>query len=264
MLNLSHQKKRNFEAQLFVNDWRFFNLKTLLNKKSSRSRRFNLKQQRFQQKQRKNDRNKQNRWKKNKNKYKSFKIVNNYYSHCYCKEHFSKFTSFSSFASFENLLNLFVVALTFCCQIIFIKIMIISESDNLKIFSFIKFSKMSILIFFSSIVTFFAVKYIMFMFISKFSKTLHFDEYNIIEFFKRFKKLCDKYEIVVKKWWIKFFRYCERSIIEFMKILISYVDRNWTVFNKKMRKKYKNKNAKQMTNFRFFLKKYKNKTRIDD
>ena len=31
-----------------------------------------------------------------------------------------------------------------------------------------------------------------------------------------------------------------------------------------MRKKYKNKNAKQMTNFRSFLKKYKSKTRIDD
>ena len=31
-----------------------------------------------------------------------------------------------------------------------------------------------------------------------------------------------------------------------------------------MRKKYKDKNAKQMTNFRFFLKKYKNKTRIDN
>ena len=31
-----------------------------------------------------------------------------------------------------------------------------------------------------------------------------------------------------------------------------------------MRKKYKNKNAKQMTNFRSFLKKYKNKIYIDD
>ena len=31
-----------------------------------------------------------------------------------------------------------------------------------------------------------------------------------------------------------------------------------------MRKKYKDKNAKQMTNFCFFLKKYKNKIRIDD
>ena len=31
-----------------------------------------------------------------------------------------------------------------------------------------------------------------------------------------------------------------------------------------MKKKYKNKNAKQMTNFRFFLKKYKSKICIDD
>ena len=146
--------------------------------------------------------------------------------HCCCKEHSSKFTLFSSLTSFESLLNLFVVALIFCCQIIFIKIMIISESNSLKIFSFIEFSKMSILIFFLSIATLFAVKYIMFMFISKFSKALHFDEHNIIEFFERFKKLCDKYEIIIKKWWIKFLRYCERSIIKFIKTLTSYVDRN--------------------------------------
>ena len=142
--------------------------------------------------------------------------------------------------------------------------MIISESNSLKIFSFIEFSKMSILIFFSSIATFFAIKYMMFMLASKFSKALHFDEHNIIEFFKRFEKLCDEYEIIVKKRWIKLFWYCERSIVEFIKTLILYVDRNWTAFNKKMRKKYKNKNAKQMTNFRLFLKKYKSKTCIDD
>ena len=154
--------------------------------------------------------------------------------HCCCKKHFSKFTSFSSLASFENLLNLFVVAFTFCCQIIFIEIMIISELNSLKILSFNKFSKIMILIFFFPIATFFAVKYMMFMFILKFSKVLHFDEHNIIKFFKRFKKLCDKYKITVKKRWIKLFRYCERSIIEFIKTFISYVDRNWAVFDKKM------------------------------
>ena len=84
----------------------------------------------------------------------------------------------------------------------------------------------------------------MFMFASKSSEALHFDEHNIIEFLKRFEKLCDEYKISVKKRWIKLFRYCERSIIEFMKTLISYVDRNWTAFDKKMRKKYKDKNAK--------------------
>ena len=264
MLNLSHQKKRNFETQLFVNDWQSFNLKTLLNKKSLRSRRFNSKQQRFQQKQKKNDRNEQNWWKKNKGRYRSFKIVNNYYSHCCCKKHFSKFTSSSSLASFESLLNLFVVVFIFCCQAIFIKIMIISESDNLRILSFIESLKMSTLIFFFLIVTFFAIKYMMFMFISKSSETLHFDEYNIIKFLERFKKLCDEYKIIIKKRWIKFFWYCERSIIEFIKTLTSYINRNWTVFDKKMWKKYKNKNAKQMTNFRSFLKKYKNKIYIDD
>ena len=102
------------------------------------------------------------------------------------------------------------------------------------------------------------------MFILKSLKTLHFDKHNIIEFFKRFKKLCNKYEIFMKKQWIKLFRYCEQLIIKFIKISISYVDRNWAAFNKKMQKKYKNKNAKQMTNLRFFLKEYKNKTCIND
>ena len=142
--------------------------------------------------------------------------------------------------------------------------MIISESNSLKIFSFIKSSKMTTLISFFSFVMLFAVQYIMLMFASKSSEALHFDEHNIIEFFKRFKKLCDEYKITVKKQWVKLSRYCERSIIEFMKTLTSYVNRNWIVFNKKMQKKYKNKNAKQMINFRFFLKKYKSKTRIDD
>ena len=36
------------------------------------------------------------------------------------------------------------------------------------------------------------------MFALRFSETLHFDEHNIIEFLKRFEKLCDKYKIIVK------------------------------------------------------------------
>ena len=119
--------------------------------------------------------------------------------HCCCKKQSSQFILFSSLASFESLLNLFVVAFIFCCQAIFIEIIIISESGNLKILSFIEFSKMTILIFFSSIATLFAIKYMMFMLALKFSKALHFDEHNIIKFFKCFEKLCDEYEIAVKK-----------------------------------------------------------------
>ena len=264
MLNLLHQERRSFETQLFINNWRFLNSKTLRSRKSSRSQRFNSKQQRSQQKQKKNDRNEQSRWEENKDKYRSFEIVNNYYLHCCCKKHYSKFISFSSLASFESLLNLFVVALTFCCQTIFIKIMIISESNSLKISSFIESLKMTISIFFFLIATSFAVKYMIFMLVLKSLKTLHFNKHNIIEFLKHFEKLCDEYKVFVKKWWIKFFRYCKRSIIEFIKTSISYVNRNWVAFNKKMRKKYKNKNAKQITNSRLFLKKYKNKTHIDD
>ena len=150
-----------------------------------------------------------------------------------------KLTSSSSLASFKSLLNLFVVAFAFCCQTIFIEIMIISESDSLRISSFIESLKMSTSIFFSSIATFFAVKYIMFMLVSKSSKMLHFDEHNITEFFKRFKKLCDEYEVVVKKRWIKLLRYYERSIIKFIKTSTSYVDRNWAALTRKYKKSTK-------------------------
>ena len=51
----------------------------------------------------------------------------------------------------------------------------------------------------SSLVMFFAVRYMMLMSALKFSEALHFNEHNIIEFFKRFEKLCDEYEITVKK-----------------------------------------------------------------
>ena len=37
------------------------------------------------------------------------------------------------------------------------------------------------------------------MFTLKFSKTLHFDKNNIIEFLKRLKELCDEYKIIIKK-----------------------------------------------------------------
>ena len=77
--------------------------------------------------------------------------------------------------------------------------MIILELNSLRILSFIESSKMIISISFSSFVMLFAVRYIMLMFASKFFEALHFDEHNIIEFFKRFEKLCDEYEIIVKK-----------------------------------------------------------------
>ena len=77
--------------------------------------------------------------------------------------------------------------------------MIISESDSLKILSFIESLKMTTSIFSFSLVMFFVIRYIMFMSVSKFFETLYFDEHNIIEFFERFKKLCDEYKITVKK-----------------------------------------------------------------
>ena len=104
----------------------------------------------------------------------------------------------------------------------------------------------------------------MFILVSKLLRALHFDEHNIIKFFKRFEKQYDEYEIIKKKRWIKPSYYCVKFITEFMKIFFSYVDRNWKVFEKKMRKKYKDQNIEQMINFRFFLKKFKNKVRKDN
>ena len=38
------------------------------------------------------------------------------------------------------------------------------------------------------------IQYMMFMLASKFSKTLHFDKYNITEFLERFEEQCDEYK----------------------------------------------------------------------
>ena len=83
----------------------------------------------------------------------------------------------------------------------------------------------------------------------------------MLEFLEHFEKQCDEYEIIEKKRWIKFFRYCVRFIAEFMKIFFSYIDRSWKAFEKKMRKEYKDQNIEQMINSRLFLKKFKNKVR---
>ena len=51
----------------------------------------------------------------------------------------------------------------------------------------------------SSFIMFSTVQYMMFMFASKFSKTLHFDEHNIINIFEYFKEQYDEYKIIEKK-----------------------------------------------------------------
>ena len=112
-----------------------------------------------------------------------------------------------------------------------------------------------------SLIMFSTIRYMMFMLVLRFSKTLYFDKYNITKFLERFEKQCDEYEIIEKKRWIKLFRYCVKFIAEFMKIFSSYVDRSWKIFEKKMRKEYKDQNIEQMINSRLFLKKFKNKVR---
>ena len=99
------------------------------------------------------------------------------------------------------------------------------------------------------------------MLVSKFSKTLHFDEHNIIKFLEHFEEQCDEYKIIEKKRWIKFSHYSVKFIAEFMKTFFLYVDRSWKTFEKKMRKEYKNQNIEQIINSHFFLKKFKNKVK---
>ena len=50
-----------------------------------------------------------------------------------------------------------------------------------------------------SFIMFATVRYIIFMFASKFLKALHFDEHNITNFFKHFEKQCNEYEVIEKK-----------------------------------------------------------------
>ena len=264
MLDLSHQERRNFEAQLFASDWRSPSPEALLSRKSSRSRRFSSKQQRSQQGQRKDGRGEQNWWEEDKGRYRSPRIVNNYYSHCCCKEHSSKPTSPSSLASFESLLSLFAVALASCCQAIFIGTMATSGPGSLGIPPSIGSSKMPTPTSSPPIATPSAVRYMVPMPAPGSPGALHFDGHNITEFLERFEELCDEYGVAVEERWVKLPRYCERPIAEFMKTSTSYVDRNWAAFGKEMRKEYKDKDAEQMTNSRPFLEKYKSKTRTDD
>ena len=68
-------------------------------------------------------------------------------------------------------------------------------------------------------------------------------------------------KLLKKKQWIKLFYYCVKFIAKFMKIFFSYINRSWEIFEKKMRKEYKDQDIEQMINFRLFLKKFKNKVK---
>ena len=129
-------------------------------------------------------------------------------------------------------------------------------------------SRNSLFIYISSVLSpfimFLTVQYMMFILVSKFSKTLHFHEHSITKFLKRFEEQCNKFKIIEKKSWIKFFYYCVRFIVEFMKNFSLYVDRSWKIFEKKMQKEYKDQNIEQMINFRFFLKTFKIKIKKDN
>ena len=122
----------------------------------------------------------------NKNRYVSFNFASSYcyYHYCYSNERFFK-SEASLSTSIENLLTLFAVAFIFCCQAIVMRLMFSSHQVDLSSGnpSFIHIS--SVL---SSLIMFAIVRYMMFMFVSKSSKALHFDEHNIIKFFKRFEK----------------------------------------------------------------------------
>ena len=181
------------------------------------------------------------------------------YHHHYCclNERFFKFETFF-FTSIKSLLTLFAIAFIFYCQVIVVRLIFNFHQVDLSSENsfFIHISSVS-----SSLIMLSIIQYIMFMLASKFSKTLHFDEHNITEFFKRFEKQCNEYKVIEKKWWIKLFCYYVRFIAEFMKFFSLYIDWNWKIFEKKIRNEYKDQKIEQMINFRLFLKKFKNKVR---
>ena len=119
-----------------------------------------------------------------------------YYYHCCCSnERFFKFET-SLFTSIESLLTLFAVAFIFYCQIIIVKSMFNLHQIDLSSRNsfFIHILSVS-----SSLIMFSTIRYMIFMFASEFSDTLHFDEHNDTKFLKCFKKQCNEYEIIEKK-----------------------------------------------------------------
>ena len=133
----------------------------------------------------------------NKNRCVSFNFaLNCYYHHCCCSnERFFKFQAFL-FTLIESLLTLFAFAFIFYYEIIIVKLMFNSHQVDLssRNSSFIHTSNAL-----PSLIMFFTIQYMMFMLVSRFLKTLHFDKHNITNFFKGFEKLCDEYEIIEKK-----------------------------------------------------------------
>ena len=163
------------------------------------------------------------------------------FKHHYCcyfflKERFLKF-EILLFAFFENLLTFVAIAFIFYYQTIIFESMFSFYQIDLssKSTSFFNILNVSF-----SLIMFSIVWYIIFIIAFESSEALHFNKQNITKFLKRFEKQCDEYEIIEKKHWIKLSCYCIRLIANIIKILFSYINRSWNVFEKKIKKKYKN------------------------
>ena len=181
-----------------------------------------------------------------------------YHHHCCCSNERSFKSEAFLFTSIESLLTLFTVAFIFYCQVIVVRSMFNLHQIDLS-------SRNSLFIYISSVsfslIMSATVRYMMFIFVSKSSETLHFDKHNIIKFLECFEEQCNEYEIIEKKRWIKLSCYCVKFIAEFIKTFSSYIDWSWEIFEKEIRKEYKDQNIEQMINSRLFLKKFKNKVK---
>ena len=126
----------------------------------------------------------------NKNRCISFNFILSYYHHhCYCSnERFFNIETFFS-TSVESLLILFAVTFIFYCQIIVVRSMFNFHQINLSSRNSFYIHISSVLF---SLIMSTTVRYMMFMFASRFLKTLHFDEYNITKFLEHFEKQCDE------------------------------------------------------------------------
>ena len=154
------------------------------------------------------------------------------------------FRFFSTSLSINNLLALFLIIVTFYCQVSSIEYMthqflqtFSSTILSIEIFNLdLYISKTT---FFSSITNFIMtnfssstisqmmffsifdiiIHYFVSMFALESSNAFFFTSRNVIEFLKRFEKQCDEHDVFETNKFKKLFRYCEKIIEDFVKFM---------------------------------------------
>ncbi len=113
-----------------------------------------------------------------------------------------------------------------------------------------------------NIITMLFLKYLILMSSLETSKVLYFEEKNMTDFLERYEDFCDDYELNQIDWFCKLSRYCNKITDDNIKTMIEYIDFNWQVLKKMMKKKYEKDDIDQQLNSWIFLKIFKNKSCI--